>query len=120
MTSAATFTVRVVAVLRAVRRRCAIELLPLTCVVLALTTPSAVVNAHMGGSEVRGFVVDSVPAGLLGYWALDDGTGTTATDSSGNDRTGTLTNGPIWTTGIIGPSALSCDGADDYVAIPVV
>src|SRR6266498_470903 len=53
--------------------------------------------------------------GLVGYWSFDDGTGTIAGDSSGNDNTATLINGPIWTSGEIG-GALSFDGVDDYVS----
>lgn len=34
--------------------------------------------------------------GLVGWWKLDDGTGTSATDSSSNALTGTLNNGPTW------------------------
>jgi hypothetical protein len=37
--------------------------------------------------------------GLAAHWKLDEGSGTTAADSSGNNNTGTLTNGPTWTTG---------------------
>src|SRR3989344_3676813 len=55
-------------------------------------------------------------SGLVGYWTFDEGTGATASDSSGNNNTGTLTNGPTWTTGKIG-QALSFDGVDDYVNI---
>ena len=36
--------------------------------------------------------------GLVGRWALDDGSGTTAADSAGSNVTGTLVNGPAWTT----------------------
>ena len=32
--------------------------------------------------------------GLVGYWKLDEGTGTTAYDSSGYGNNGTLTGGP--------------------------
>lgn len=53
-------------------------------------------------------------AGLVGYWKLNEGSGTTASDSSGNGNTGTLTNGPTWTSGKLG-GALSFDGVDDYV-----
>jgi hypothetical protein len=53
---------------------------------------------------------------LVGYWALDDGTGTTATDSSGQGHTGTLVNGPLWTAGKVG-GALSVDGVSQYVSI---
>jgi hypothetical protein len=40
-------------------------------------------------------------AGLLAYWPLDDGTGLTAADVSGNHNTGTITNG-VWRTGKVG------------------
>ena len=53
-------------------------------------------------------------SGLAGYWKLDDGSGTSATDSSTNANTGTLTNGPTWTTGQIG-NAVTFDGSDDYI-----
>lgn len=49
---------------------------------------------------------------------LDEGSGTTAYDTSGNNNNGTLYNGPIWTNGKI-KNALQFDGVDDYVDIPV-
>ncbi|MBI2514777.1 LamG domain-containing protein, partial [Candidatus Wolfebacteria bacterium] len=52
--------------------------------------------------------------GLVGYWTLEEGTGTSTADGSGSGNTGTLTNGPTWTTGRIG-KALSFDGSNDYV-----
>ncbi|MDA2936242.1 DUF2341 domain-containing protein [Patescibacteria group bacterium AH-259-L05] len=52
--------------------------------------------------------------GPVGYWKMDEGTGTTTADASGNGNTGTLTNGPTWTTGKYS-NALSFDGVDDYV-----
>ncbi|MEM2129704.1 MAG: LamG domain-containing protein [Candidatus Bathyarchaeia archaeon] len=55
--------------------------------------------------------------GLVGYWKFDEGSGTTATDSSGNGNTGTLVNGPKWVNGKNG-KALQFDGIDDYVLIP--
>jgi hypothetical protein len=55
--------------------------------------------------------------GLVGYWGMDEGAGTTAYDGSGNSNTGTLTNGPKWTTGKVG-GALSFDGVNDYVTVP--
>ena len=33
---------------------------------------------------------------LIAYWHFDEGSGTTTTDSSGQGRTGTLVNGPLW------------------------
>ncbi len=54
-------------------------------------------------------------SGLAGYWKLDDGSGTSATDSSTNANTGTLTNGPTWGTGQIG-GGVNFDGTDDYIS----
>ena len=53
---------------------------------------------------------------LMGWWKLDDGTGTTAVDSSGNGNNGTLYGGPQWVPGIMG-GALEFDGVDDYVLV---
>jgi hypothetical protein len=53
---------------------------------------------------------------LVGWWKLDEGSGTTAADSSGNGNEGTLNGDPQWVTGILG-SALEFDGVDDYVDI---
>jgi len=33
---------------------------------------------------------------LVAYWEMDEGSGTSLTDSSPNSNTGTLTNGPTW------------------------
>lgn len=56
-------------------------------------------------------------SGLLGHWKLDDASGTTAADASGNGRNGTLTNGPSWTTGLLS-GGLQFDGANDHVTVP--
>lgn len=55
--------------------------------------------------------------GLVGYWAFEEATGTTARDSSGYSNNGTLTNGPVYSTGIQGGSLLF-DGVNDHVVIP--
>jgi len=52
--------------------------------------------------------------GLVGYWKFDEVSGATASDSSGNNNTGTLANGPSWTKGKFG-NALNFDGMNDYV-----
>ena len=51
---------------------------------------------------------------LVGWWKLDDASGTIAADSSGQEHNGTLTNGPVWTTGNYA-GGLQFDGVDDYV-----
>ena len=55
---------------------------------------------------------------LVGHWELDEGTGTTTTDSVGSG-TGTLQSGAAWTTGRNG-AAVSMDGIDDYISLPPV
>jgi len=50
---------------------------------------------------------------LVGEWHFDEGSGTTATDSSEYENNGTI-NGATWTTGKLG-SALNFDGVDDYI-----
>jgi hypothetical protein len=55
--------------------------------------------------------------GLVGYWKFDEGNGTEAGDSSGNNNNGTLENGPTWVDGKYG-KAVSFDGSDDYVEVP--
>lgn len=52
-----------------------------------------------------------------GYWKLDDLSGTTAVDSSGNGNNGTLTGGPIWKEkGKVGGAAWF-DGSDDHILL---
>src|SRR3954469_20020736 len=47
---------------------------------------------------------------------LDEGSGTTAMDSSGNGNAATLVNGPVWTTGKNG-GGMSLDGVNDNLSI---
>src|SRR3989338_9287108 len=54
--------------------------------------------------------------GLVGYWSMNEGTGSYAGDASGNKNTGTLTGGPTWVDGKRG-KALSFDGSNDYVSV---
>src|SRR3989344_4532273 len=60
----------------------------------------------------------SLNQGLVGLWTFDapDMAGVTAYDRSGNNNTGTLTNGPTRAIGKIG-QGLSFDGSNDSVAI---
>ena len=52
------------------------------------------------------------PAGLAGQWKLDEGSGTTAQDSSGNGHDGTLNGNPLWVAGYL-DGALEFDGFGD-------
>jgi len=58
------------------------------------------------------------PTGLVAAYAFDEGTGSTAVDSSGLDRTGTIAGG-TWVNGHVG-SALSLNGASDRVDLPAL
>ena len=59
-------------------------------------------------------------ADLVAYWPLDEGSGETASDLTGNGHDGALKNGVAWeTTDVhVGTAALSFDGIDDYVEVP--
>jgi len=61
-------------------------------------------------------LTNEIQAELVGWWRLDDGSGTTAVDSSGAGNDGTLTGDPKWTAGKVG-GALAFDGGD-YVTVP--
>lgn len=56
--------------------------------------------------------------GLIGYWPMDEGSGTAVVDRSGNNNTGTL-SGASWESGAnckVG-GCLIFDGVNDYVSI---
>lgn len=64
---------------------------------------SEIVSLHTSGTAKLNVSQDSnLTKGLAGYWKFDDGSGTTAADSSTNANTGTLVSTPTWTTGRIG------------------
>ena len=76
---------------------------------LAILAGGASLHAKAAGEEAPSAVaVISLP--------LNEGSGTVASDASGNGNTGTLQNGPAWTAGKSG-SALSFDGVNDTVYI---
>ncbi|UCD49494.1 MAG: LamG domain-containing protein [Phycisphaerales bacterium] len=58
--------------------------------------------------------VEPDTAGLVLYYALDEGAGATVADSSGNGNNGVIDGSPAWISGVSG-SALGFDGSRDYV-----
>jgi hypothetical protein len=62
-------------------------------------------------------VVKAADPDLVGWWRLDEGSGTIATDFSGQGNDGTLQGDPAWVAGYLG-MALEFDGVDDYVDVP--
>ena len=61
-------------------------------------------------------VADAADADLVGWWAFDETSGTTAYDSSGHGNHGTLQGDPQWVAGWTG-GALEFDGDGDYVDV---
>lgn len=70
-------------------------------------------NAAMTSDSIRQRLYLYAPDPIFHY-RLDDGSGTTAIDSSSNGFDATLTNGPNWTQGKYG-GALDFDGSNDHV-----
>ena len=63
-------------------------------------------------------LTSTIRAELVGWWKLDDGSGTIAQDSSVNGNHGTLQGDPEWTDGQI-DGGLTLDGDGDYVELPI-
>jgi hypothetical protein len=67
--------------------------------------PSVRVETSFGKTELPVKLIQSIKTsatgnvtqGLVGWWKLDDGSGTVAKDSSSNPHDGILVNGPVWT-----------------------
>jgi Concanavalin A-like lectin/glucanases superfamily len=102
-----------------------------TSVVYSSPTPGTiddvrVWNRVLSAAEVSALYCDTSNAGcnssgLVGWWRFDDGSGTSAADSSGNGHTGTLTNGPTWTTsGEINGALTLASASSQYVNVPEV
>jgi hypothetical protein len=59
----------------------------------------------------------TISNGMIGYWQFNDGSGSAASDSSGNGNNGTLVGSATWGPGILS-SSLSLDGQTGYVRVP--
>jgi hypothetical protein len=77
---------------------------------LLLLVSVLAVNTRLVCADGTGY---TQPPGLVGYWNLDQGSGTIAYDSSGYNNHGTI-YGASWTSGKVN-SALNFDGLNDYV-----
>ena len=69
------------------------------------------------GAILSGVASAASDPDLVGWWGFDEGSGTTAVDSSGYGNDGTLMNGLTYVEGYFF-TALEFDGADDYVEVP--
>ncbi|MBN1973540.1 MAG: LamG domain-containing protein, partial [Sedimentisphaerales bacterium] len=61
--------------------------------------------------------VNAIDQRIVGWWKLDDGTGTVAMDSSANGQNGTLLNEPTWDSAGMQGGCLQFDGTNDRVNI---
>lgn len=59
----------------------------------------------------------SVDNNTVALWNLDEGSGISIIDSTGNGNDGTITGGATWTTDSVSGYALEFDGVNDYVPI---
>ena len=77
------------------------------------------------GLQFSQSVHHALGAYAVGVWSFDEGSGTTANDSSGYNNHGTLVNGPVWRCASTDPNytpsgqgcALQFDGTNDYINI---
>jgi glucose/arabinose dehydrogenase/PKD repeat protein len=95
-------------------------------------TPYTFQSWSDGGAQMHGITVPAtaqsytatfantappLPPGLVAAWNFNEGTGTTAADSSGNGNTATLTNGPTWTAAGKNGGAVQFDGSNDLLRV---
>ncbi len=60
-------------------------------------------------------LTNTASAELVGWWKLDEGSGTTAFDSSGNGNDGTLQGAPAWVDDGKFGKAVKFNGSSDYL-----
>ncbi|MDE1941402.1 MAG: fibronectin type III domain-containing protein, partial [Patescibacteria group bacterium] len=82
--------------------------------VLTTVAPRTQLAQVSGSSCTTG----DLTCGLVGWWKLDDGSGTTASDSSGSGNNGTISGSPLptWTAGEIG-GALGFSGGTGNIRV---
>ena len=87
-----------------------------TAVTFGSTTIQATSGAVVGSTNLT---VATSLTGLTGHWTFDEGTGTTAADSSGNGYNATLFNGVTWINGVFN-KAISADNVSQYASTPAI
>ena len=80
---------------------------------------SATIKASLGLVSNSTTVTMTSTPGPVAWWKFDDGSGTTAVDSSGYGYNATLYNSVTWVTGPTG-NAISANGVNQYVSTPDV
>jgi len=81
------------------------------------TAATAVLTNWPGNKYTFGMInLGGYASNPTALWHFDDGSGTSAADSSGNGNVGTLQNSPTWITGQVN-GALQFNGTNQYVSI---
>lgn len=73
-------------------------------------------GAFMGDLDYMRFTSD-IDSGLVANWKFDEGSGTAASDATGNGSAGTLQGGASWVAGVVGSGALNLNGTTGYVGV---
>ncbi|MHA2244899.1 MAG: LamG-like jellyroll fold domain-containing protein [Candidatus Hodarchaeales archaeon] len=81
--------------------------------VIAATGRFAITYLGVVDRDLEGISLDSLET----YLKFNEGSGSTAFDTSGNDNDGTLAGDAFWTNDGKSKSAIDFDGADDYVTL---
>ena len=90
---------------------------------LILSSGSSVSHSTTGATLANVAVGINVSSGLVGYWKLDEASGTSAADSSGNANTGTWHGGVSRTASVpatitfTDAEAITLDGTSGYVTL---
>jgi len=75
--------------------------------------------SHIPEAKASGLLKPANNLGLVGYWSMEDGRGSIATDFSGNGNNGVFAGGATWTGGKIGKATSFHDYASsDSINIP--
>ena len=88
-----------------------------------ILAPAVVLGLVLFGvqSATAGHASPPAAATLIGHWTFDEGSGTTAADSSGSGHPLALQGGASWAKGVVGPSALAVSPQQDAAsAVPVI
>lgn len=90
-----------------------------------IRSSSNVTSFAPGDSYYNLRIEDPTENGLVGYWKLDEGSGSTTQDLSGNGNDGALLGGPtfgstVGTTDFYNPRSLGFDGSNDRVTFPQI
>jgi hypothetical protein len=91
----------------------------LACFLVSVASIKAQLNQQDPVWMAQQVPPSTINNGLTGYWKLNEGTGTTAFDSSGAGQNGTLESPATWAS-FNGVEAASFDGTSGYVNIPTV